>query len=221
MSFFKKSALTDVITHYDALVDEGNDPVCDSEALREYMDGWDGRRFIEALTLSEHDSVLEIGVGTGRLAVRTAPMCKNFIGIDISPKTVRLAKQHLSSFENAEIICADFMSWQTEQTFSLIYSSLTFMHFEDKQGAVLKSSGLLKDGGRLVISIDKNDSCYIDTGIRRIKVYPDTPENINNCMKNSGLHVTKVCELPFAYMLTAAKPSGLYISTTAGTMSHG
>ena len=31
-----------VIRHYDALIDEGNDPVLDPAPLRRHMDGWDG-----------------------------------------------------------------------------------------------------------------------------------------------------------------------------------
>ena len=40
------------------------------------------------MQLSKDKTVLEIGVGTGRLAVRTAPLCKGFYGIDISTEMV-------------------------------------------------------------------------------------------------------------------------------------
>ena len=63
----------DVIEHYDKLIDEGNDPFLDPKPLRDYMDKWDGQRFIDALSLDKTKSVLEIGVGTGRLAVRVIP----------------------------------------------------------------------------------------------------------------------------------------------------
>ena len=35
----------DVITHYDLLVDENNDPFRDPPPLQEYMNGWDGELF--------------------------------------------------------------------------------------------------------------------------------------------------------------------------------
>ena len=57
-----------VIRHYDALIDEGNDPVQDPAPLRRYMDGWDGAPFLGALALSGEETVLEIGVG--RPAIR-------------------------------------------------------------------------------------------------------------------------------------------------------
>lgn len=90
-----------VVSHYDLLIDEGNDPVHDPEVLQEYMNKWDGPAFIEEMQLNNQKSVLEIGVGTGRL----------------------------------------------------------------------------------VLSIDKNPSEFIDTGIRKIKIYPDTAEIIIRCIE--------------------------------------
>ena len=77
-----------IIEHYDKLIDENNDPVYDSEPLREYMNKWDGQVFVDAMKLDKHKTVLEIGIGTGRLALKTAPLCRKFFGIDISPKTL-------------------------------------------------------------------------------------------------------------------------------------
>lgn len=57
-----------VSAHYDALIDENNDPVFDSEALKIYMNRWDGAAFVKMMDLDVNKSVLEIGVGTGRLA---------------------------------------------------------------------------------------------------------------------------------------------------------
>ena len=65
----------DVINHYDLLIDEGNDPFRDPPVLQEYMSRWDGERFIEALELTGNKRVLEVGIGTGRLAGKVAPLC--------------------------------------------------------------------------------------------------------------------------------------------------
>ena len=60
--------------HYDLLIEEGNDPVYDNERLKDYMNKWDGQIFIESMKLNKNKTVLEIGVGTGRIAVKTAPL---------------------------------------------------------------------------------------------------------------------------------------------------
>ncbi len=77
-----------IIKHYDLLIEEGNDPVNDSPILKEYMNKWDGDTFIRELNLDINKSVLEIGVGTGRIAVKVVSKCLEFTGIDISPKTI-------------------------------------------------------------------------------------------------------------------------------------
>ena len=85
------------------------------------------------MQLDKSKSVLEIGVGTGRLAIKVAPSCNRFIGIDISPKTIDRATKNLSSYRNIQLICDDFMSFAFDEQFDVIYSSLTFMHIEDKK----------------------------------------------------------------------------------------
>ena len=118
------------------LIDENNDPVRDIQVLRDYMDKWDGQAFIDELQLLKNKSVLEIGVGTGRLAVKTAPQCGNFTGIDISPKTIDRAKENLADLPNVTLICDDFMTHEFTRQFDIIYSSLTFMHISDKLRAI-------------------------------------------------------------------------------------
>ena len=193
----------DVIRHYDLMIDENNDPVRDPEPLREYMDKWDGQKFIDFLQLTKEKSVLEIGVGTGRLAVRVAPECREFCGIDLSPKTVKRAKENLKKQTNVTLVCGDFMSYEFGRKFDVIYSSLTFMHIRDKQAAINKVRSLLNIGGRFVLSIDKNQSDTIDYGTRKIKIYPDNKEEIVKYITQSGMNLMKVFETDFAFVFIA------------------
>lgn len=158
----------DIIMHYDLLIDENNDSVHDPKPLRDYMDKWDGQAFIDKMELDKKASVLEVGVGTGRLAVRVAPLCGRLHGIDISPKTVDRAKENLSKQTNVSLYCGDFLSYEFSEVFDLIYSSLTFMHIEKKQKAINKVAALLKDNGKFVLAIDKNQDRFIDTGTRKM-----------------------------------------------------
>lgn len=188
----------DVIAHYDRLIDENNDPVHDPEPLRDYMDKWDGSAFIGHMRLDSEKSVLEIGVGTGRLAIHTAPLCGEFCGIDISPKTIERAKDNLAEFTNIELICADFLTYEFNRSFDVIYSSLTFMHIKYKQKAVNKIVKLLNDTGKLVLSIDKNPNEFIDIGPRKIKIYPDTADAMAEYIKSAGLTILNRYDTEFA-----------------------
>ncbi len=96
------------IEHYDYLIDENSDPVRDPDVLKEYMNKWDGEQFVYALELSKDKTVLEIGIGTGRIAVKTAPYCARLYGIDVSPKTIDRAKANLAFTGNVEYILAAY-----------------------------------------------------------------------------------------------------------------
>ena len=194
-----------VAKHYDILINEGNDPVHDTEPLKAYMDKWDGQAFIDKMQLSKDKNILEIGVGTGRLAVRTAPLCKDFYGIDVSPKTVKGAKKNLKKYQNVYLICDDFMVHNWDVTFDVIYSSLTFMHIKDKQSAVSKIQKLLKADGLFVLSTDKNQDKFIDIGSNKIEVYPDTPDEIISCINNSGLALLEHYETELADIFICRK----------------
>lgn len=197
--------LSAVSKHYDMLIEENNDPVRDPEPLREYMDKWDGQKFIDFLQLTKEKSVLEIGVGTGRLAVRVAPECREFFGIDISPKTVKRAKENLNNQTNVTLVYGDFMSYEFGRKFDVIYSSLTFMHIKDKQAAINKVKTLLNFSGRFVLSIDKSQSDTIEYSTRKIKIHPDRKEDIAEYINQSGMSLIKFFETEFAEIFAAAK----------------
>lgn len=196
-----------VTHHYDLLIAENNDPVHDPKPLQDYMDKWDGQVFIDKMNLDKENKVLEIGLGTDRLGVRAAPLCGKFFGIDISPKTIDRAKENLKDFENITLICDDFLKHNFSETFDVIYSSLTFMHIEDKQSAINKVAALLKDSGKFVLSIDKNQDGFIDTGTRKVTVFPDTPAEIKSYIANSGLLLIEQYETEFAHSFVAENRS--------------
>lgn len=195
----------DVIKHYDLLLEENNDPFRDPPALQEYMCGWDGELFLEAMELSGKKKVLEIGIGTGRLAVKVAPCCERLTGIDISSKTIERAKENLKEHTNISYVCDDFISYSFLESYDVIYSSLTMMHFENKQQVIAKVDELLNANGIFVLSIDKNQSEYIDMGNRKVRLYPDTPDKITAFIELTDMTVAKVFETDNAYVIVSRK----------------
>ena len=191
--------------HYDILVDENNDPVHDPQPLKDYMDKWDGQLFIDKMNLNSTKNVLEIGVGTGRLAIRVAPYVKSFTGIDVSYKTIGRAKENLKLCNNVSFICDDFLSAEFNCKFDLIYSSLTFMHIQNKQLAIDKIASLLCVNGVFILSIDKNQEKYIDIGVNRIEIFPDNPQNIAEYLKNANLILIEQYDTEFAHIFVTSK----------------
>ena len=190
----------EVRLHYDALIDENNDPFRDPSLLAAYMDKWDGQAFVDLVAPNLRQSVLEIGVGTGRLAARVAPRCRSLCGIDLSPKTVCRAKENLAALPNVKIVCGDFLTYPFAETFDVIYSSLTFMHIREKRQAFEKAAALLKPGGRFVLSIDKNSETRLDCGTRVLTLYPDTPQETEANAAAAGFSLAKQASVAFAYL---------------------
>lgn len=199
--------MNEVAKHYNILIDEGQDPVHDPKPLKEYMDKWDGQVFIDKMQLDKSKSVLEIGVGTGRIAVKVAPYSKQFTGIDISEKTIEKAKKNIKMgfLKKPELICADFLQYDFNKTFDVVYSSLTFLHIKEKQKAFNVISSLLNPKGLFVLSIDKNQDEYINTGSSRIRVFPDNAEDIKAYAKKAWLNMLEVFETELAIIFVFSK----------------
>ena len=195
----------DIRSHYDLLIEENNDPFRDPPALRKYMESWDGQVFLDLMELDESKTVLEIGVGTGRLAIKTAGCCRWLTGIDISPKTIERARENLQHCLNISLICDDFITHQFTETFDVVYSSLTMMHFQDKRTVIGKICVLLNSKGLLCLSIDKSRSEWVDMGSRRIRIYPDTKENIVTLAEQAGMKTKSITEIENAYLLVFMK----------------
>lgn len=74
-----------------------------------------------------------------------------------------------------------------------------------KQIAINKVAALLKNSGKFVLSIDKNKDGFIDTGTRKITVFPDTPAEMKSYIENSGLLLIEQFETEFAHIFIAEK----------------
>lgn len=190
--------------HYDLLIDENNDPVCDPPELKSYMDGWDGEPFINLLELSKSKSCLEIGCGTGRLALRVAPLVLEYHGIDLSSKTVERARQNLKGLR-VKLFEGDFLDFDFLGSYDIIFSSLTFMHIKDKAVAIKKIYKLLKPNGKAVLSLDKATDKFIDYGTRFIEVYPDDNQLIAELFAKTGFKNIEIAEAEHAFIVSGKR----------------
>jgi hypothetical protein len=79
------------------------------------------------------------------------------------------------------------------------------MHIEEKQDAINKIASLLNLDGRFVLSMDKNQNEYIDTGDRKLQIFPDKSEEMLSFIKNAGLIIAKQYDTEFAHIFVAEK----------------
>ena len=81
------------------------------------------------------------------------------------------------------------------------------MHIQDKLSAIQKIADLLANNGIFVLSIDKNQNEYIDMGDRKIKIYPDNPNDICSYLSISMLKIINEFETDHAYVTVSTKAS--------------
>ena len=164
--------IVSTLDHYERLIDEGNDPSKDDPMMQSYMARWDGPAFCEALGDLSGKRVLEVGVGTGRVARQVLRRgCGWLMGVDVSPKTVARARSNLADHRNVELVVGDIGGFVRPESFDVAYSVLTLMHVEDQARALGNIVASLRPGGRVVLSIDHAGE-WLDFGNRKVRLHP-------------------------------------------------
>lgn len=191
--------------HYDLLIDENNDPFRDDDKIKVYMNRWNQYLF-DSVEISAKSNVLEVGVGTGRVAIQVLnKQVNNFIGLDISEKTIARAKENLSDFDNVEIYCKSIEDYQKNNYFDICYSVLTFMHIRNKGLALKNIYRSLRSGGKLLLSISKEKSDIYDFGTRKIKLHLISTDEYKKIIKKIGFKINFIKENNVAYFFNASK----------------
>jgi len=74
-------------------------------------------RIIKALELSEEDTVLEIGAGTGVLTEQLVQKGSRVIAVEVDKRLCTLLREELKGYDNLEVICADITRIPLEEKF--------------------------------------------------------------------------------------------------------
>lgn len=99
----------------------------------------------------------------------------------------------------------DYLKVEFNNTFDIIYSSLTFFHIEDKVSAINKSWSLLNPNGRFVLSIEKSTLEFLDYGKYKVKMFPDDLEQTIILLKECGFKIENTFETEFGNIISATK----------------
>ena len=81
----------------------------------------------------------------------------------------------------------------------------SYLHIRAKCNAIQKVAKLLKDGGRFVLSVDKNAQKFLECGERRVRLYPDDPQKTEEHLRAAGFTVTETIQTDAACIFAAVK----------------
>jgi SAM-dependent methyltransferase len=109
----------------------------------------------ETVGIGPDDVVLEIGAGVGRVGRALAPICKRWIGTDVSENMLRFAQERLVEFDNTALI--PISGWDLspipDESVDVVYCTVVFMHLDEWErfNYIQEGMRILKPGGRLYV----------------------------------------------------------------------
>ena len=161
------------------------------------------RRIADAVSLQPSDDVLEIGIGVGRIGWALAPLCRSWIGCDVSAHMLAHTKRRLAEFSNVRLIQLDRANLDpvADASVDVVYCSNALPHFDQpaRFQYVLDAYRILRPGGRLyldTIALDspegwvmvENNRAALKAGVPSAPYTPhaSTPEELLAYLSKAG-----------------------------------
>ncbi len=135
---------------------------------------------IDLLRIKNTDLLLEIGTGTGELALKFSAHCRKVVAIDVSKTMIEFAKMKAESQKktNVQFYNAGFLTYDNyNEPFDVIVTQLALHHLPDywKMIALRRIYGMLKEGGKFYLrdvvfpSMIHDYDSYFNTIITELK----------------------------------------------------
>lgn len=101
------------------------------------------------------DVVLEIGGGVGRVGAQVAPICREWIGCDVSENMLAHMRKRLAGRANTRFVALSGYDLApiAAASVDVVYSTVVFCHLDewDRYNYVLDAFRVLRPGGRLYV----------------------------------------------------------------------
>lgn len=117
----------------------------------------------QSLDNIEIKSAMEFGCGTGLIAFNLVDKIKNLTLIDNSEEMIQVVNEKVSNsgLENVKSICCNIYDIKINETYDVIYSSMSLHHIVNVKKIVRKLYHLLNDNGVLcIVDLDEEDGRF-------------------------------------------------------------
>lgn len=111
------------------------------------------RVLLECVRIGRQDVVLEIGAGVGRVGKVLAPLCKEWIGADVSANMLGHLKRRLQGLPNVRTVLLNGydLGPVSSESVDVVYCTVVLMHLDewDRFRYVQEGWRVLRPGGRM------------------------------------------------------------------------
>jgi SAM-dependent methyltransferase len=131
-----------------------------------------------AAMLGRH-RVLDVGCGSGAMALAAARVAATVVGVDISEPLTRVARERAHGVDNVEFVVADAQTHPFEAaSFDVVISQFGLMFFDEPATAFTNLRSALADDGRLVFSTWRSlaDNEWLAPVTRAVAEFADVPD---------------------------------------------
>ena len=153
------------------------------------------KAIIDAVKPAKTMRALEFGCGTGLVTFEIAPLVERLSAIDTSCEMLTVLQEKISTSQvkNIEVSSIDLSSSseadEHDQSFELIYSSMTLHHIADTAGFLNRIANFLSPGGIIAIAdLDLEDGLFHDDPFEKVHHGFDR-EKLSDQLKAAGLQV--------------------------------
>jgi SAM-dependent methyltransferase len=117
---------------------------------------------IDCVGVRSEDTILEIGAGVGRVGRVLAPLCKEWIGADVSSNMLGHLRRRLADLSNVRSVelSGYDLSGVASESVDLVYCTVVFMHLDEweRYRYIREGMRVLKPGGRMLVDNVNLDS---------------------------------------------------------------
>jgi SAM-dependent methyltransferase len=166
----------------------------------------------ETVHITSDDVVLEIGCGIGRVGQVLTPICKRWIGCDVSLNMLEHTRKRLAAYSNVELIEISGFDLRPirDASVDVVYCTVVFMHLDewDRYNYVTEAHRVLRPGGRFFVdnfSLCNDDGWKVFDTHRQIPPAQrpphisksSTPQEIEVYLRRAGFGDVRIRERGF------------------------
>jgi SAM-dependent methyltransferase len=105
--------------------------------------------------VNKDDVILEIGCGVGRVGAALAPICREWIGTDVSENMINHLRRRLAAHPNVRGVTTSGFDLEGIDSGSVdvVYCTVVFMHLEEweRYSYIKEGYRILRPGGRMLV----------------------------------------------------------------------